>query len=371
MPLSKHFVEKMFVSSQDLLKVLLFHCESSVMLSNWFYRKYTCNWIALDGKFYMNSLTHSLNSDSLSRFGRGLVLSPIFANVISWLLVLAIIVMSSLFSWSVWEYFQPRENTLSSIVTSTEIKSKTVDIKQLTSYHLFGNPKTTQAPITDQINAPVSRLKLKLRGVYATADELLASAMIEAKNKQENYSIGDKLPGAAGLKLHSIQSDRVIMSRGGKFETLIIEDFGKLEGLTTNHSNRSNVKSTSRNEISPSNSTNNVLDKRKDANLTKELVELRSKLSDPQSLSELISVSPATEDEQFIGFRLAPGKNRALFGRLGLRRNDIVTNVNGITLDDPATAFTLMEQISTAEEIDLTIQRGDRVLNILFSAATN
>ena len=161
------------------------------------------------------------------------------------------------------------------------------------------------------------------------------------------------------------------MSRGGKFETLLIEDFGKLKGSTTNRSTRSNVKKSSSSNISPSNSRNNVLDKRKDANLTKELIELRSKLSDPQSLSELISVSAATQDGQFIGFRLAPGKNRALFGRLGLRRNDVVTNVNGISLDDPATAFTLMEQISSADEIDLTVKRGDRVMNILFSASAN
>ena len=342
------------------------------MLNYWFYRKYSLIWIAQDGKPCMNNLTHSLNSDSLSRFGRGLVLSPIFANFMSWLLILAIVVMLSLLSWSVWEYFQPRKNTLSSVVNSTDIKSKALDINKLTSYHLFGNPKTIQATATtDQINAPVSRLKLKLRGVYATSDELLSSAMIEAKNKQENYQIGDKLPGATGLKLHSILSDRVIMSRGGKFETLLIEDFGKLKGSTSKRSTRSKTRTTSRNNISPSSANNNVLDKRKDANLTKELIELRSKLSDPQSLSELISVSAATEDGQFIGFRLAPGKNRALFGRLGLRRNDIVTNVNGISLDDPATAFTLMEQISSADEIDLTIKRGDRVMNILFSAATN
>jgi len=362
----------MIVSSQALFKFLLFHPSSSVMLNYWFYRKYRLNWKALYGNIGMNSLAHSLSSDSLSRLGRGLVLSPVFANAISWLLILAIIIMLSLFSWSVWEYFQPRENTITSPVNSTEIKSKTIDINKLTSFHIFGNPKIIQAaPITDQINAPVTRLKLKLRGVYATADELLASAMIEAKNKQENYQIGDKLPGAAGLKLHSILSDRVIMSRGGKFETLLIEDFGKLSGLTTNRSNRSNLKTTSSNNIRPSSPTNNVIDKRKDANLTKELIELRSKLSDPQSLSELISVSAATEEGQFIGFRLAPGKNRALFGRLGLRRNDIVTNVNGISLDDPATAFTLMEQISSADEIDLTVKRGDRAMNILFSAATN
>lgn len=284
--------------------------------------------------------------------------------------------MFSQFSWSIWEYLQPRKNIISEIVATKSTKLNELNINQLTSYHLFGNPKTTtKAALSNQINAPVSRLKLKLRGVYATADDILASAMIEAKNKQEIYQIGDNLPGAAGLKLHSIISDRVIMSRGGKFETLLIEDFGKLNISTSSRTTRrptpNKNRATADINIIEEGSTNTVIDKRRDRNLTKELIELRSKLSDPQSLSELISVSQATEDGQFIGFRLAPGKNRALFGRLGLRRNDIVTNINGISLDDPATAFTLMEQISSAEEIDLSIKRGDRVMNILFSASEN
>jgi len=96
--------------------------------------------------------------------------------------------------------------------------------------------------------------------------------------------------------------------------------------------------------------------------------KLRSKLTDPQSLSELVSISPAMSGADFQGFRLAPGKNRALFGRLGLRRNDVVTAVNGISLGDPASSFSLMEQFSSAEEINMTIKRGDREMNILFKA---
>lgn len=111
-----------------------------------------------------------------------------------------------------------------------------------------------------------------------------------------------------------------------------------------------------------------TIDKRNDKNLTKELLKLRSNLSDPQSLSELVSISAATKDGNFQGFRIAPGKNRALFGRLGLRRNDILTQVNGISLDDPSTALSLMEQFKSAEEINLTIKRGNKDMNIVFSA---
>jgi len=327
----------------------------------------------------MNNLVQSINGDTFTRYIRGLALSQRFASSISWFLMLLIIILLVLFSWSIWDYFQPRTNLATDqMLSSNTGKQKSFNINKLTSYHFFGNPKLTRkTTISDQINAPVTRLKLKLRGVYSSSDEVLAGAMIEAQNKQQVYRIGDKLPGATGLKLHSIQSDRVIMSRGTKFETLLIEDFGKLAGVSNSRATLKRTRVTSNigpngdQDKSQNNNQNNVLDKRKDANLTKDLIALRSKLTDPKSLSELISVSQAMVEGDFIGFRLAPGKDRALFGRLGLRRNDIVTNINGISLDDPATAFTLMEQISSADEIDLTIKRGDRVMNVLFSATIN
>jgi len=65
---------------------------------------------------------------------------------------------------------------------------------------------------------------------------------------------------------------------------------------------------------------------------------------------------------------VSPGKNRALFGRIGLRRNDIVTAVNGIDLSDPTSAFNLLEQMSSADEINLSIKRGNRMMDIKFSA---
>jgi len=45
-----------------------------------------------------------------------------------------------------------------------------------------------------------------------------------------------------------------------------------------------------------------------------------------------------------------------------------VTMVNGISLDDPSSAFSLMEQIKTADEINLSIKRGNKEMNILLGA---
>ena len=318
----------------------------------------------------MNSQIRSLNIESLTGLAQGLLVSVKAAKIATWILIFLIVYLLSTFSWSVWEYFQPRQTISVNQSIKNSDQSATINIRQLTGFNLFGDAQSKSTAVNNnQYDAPVTRLKLKLRGVYAASDDQLAGAMIEAQNKQDVYRIGANLPGATGLKLHKIMSDRVIMSRGGKFETLLIEDFGKASGSSRRNSTQSSPVPVNNNTFT-TNDNSNIVDKRKDIKLTTEIMDLRSKLTDPKSLSELVSVSPAMNGDEFQGFRISPGKNRALFGRLGLRRNDVVTGVNGIKLDDPATAFSLMEQISTADEINLTIKRGSRDMNILFSAQT-
>jgi len=318
----------------------------------------------------MSSLISSINKESVSKITSGLILSPKAATAVSWVLLLLIIYSASMLTWTIWRYLQPRQEiTVEAVASNKKRTTSRININQLTRYNLFGDTESTEITVdSSEIDAPVTRLKLKLRGVYAASEDELAGAMIEANNKQEVYRIGSKLPGATGLKLHKIMSDRVIMSRGGKFETLLIEDFSGASSLKSSSTSRNTSRSKTSSKATPTFNNSNVIDRRKDKKLSSDMQKLRSKLTDPQSLSELVSISPAMSGADFQGFRLAPGKNRALFGRLGLRRNDVVTAVNGISLGDPASSFSLMEQFSSAEEINMTIKRGDREMNILFKA---
>jgi len=319
----------------------------------------------------MNSIISSVNKESVSRVASDLLLAPKSATIVSWVLLLLIVYLTSIFAWSIWDYFQPRQKlTIPTVVKSTNNKpSSKINVQKLTRYNLFGD---TKSPVTvtsnNEIDAPVTRLKLKLRGVYAATEVELAGAMIEANIKQDVYRIGGKLPGAAGLKLHKILSDRVIMSRGGKYETLLIEDFSGAS--TSQPKSRTTTRNKIKEKMAPVDSDKKVIDRRQDKKLSSDLLKLRSKLTDPQSLGELVAISPAMSGNEFQGFRLAPGKNRALFGRMGLRRNDVLTEINGINLSDPSSSFSLMEQISSAEEITMTIKRGGKDMNILFSTKT-
>jgi general secretion pathway protein C len=300
-----------------------------------------------------------------------LVNSPKAVTATNWLLLLLFLWLVTQFVWSFW----PQSTTLPTASVQNSTSAPTFNLNRVLSANLFGAPeKAAEAP--RQITAPVTRLNLKLRGVYSSEDDY-ASAMIEHNRKQEVYRIGAKLPGAAGLTLYRVLPDRIIMSRSGKYETLYVEDFDGVSNVSDRR--QPTVISQSPvvrdpvvvdNDEEEAGDDRSVIDKRRDNRVTQAMLGLREKLNEegPESITQFVNISPVVEEEEFRGFRVSPGQDRLLFTSIGLRRNDIVTEINGIALDDPSASFTIVEQLGTADEITLSVRRGERNVSILISA---
>ena len=54
----------------------------------------------------------------------------------------------------------------------------------------------------------------------------------------------------------------------------------------------------------------------------------------------------------------SPGRNRTLFSEAGLRPGDLVTELNGVSLDNPTRAFQMLGDLSSATSLNVTILRG-------------
>ena len=160
------------------------------------------------------------------------------------------------------------------------------------------------------------------------------------------------------------------MERNGKYETLYIEDFDGSTPSGNTQFRPTPVSSSAQPTVTPIDSAEerNVVDLTRNAQVTAQLLELRENIEDPSALSDLVSMEPVNDDQGFQGFKLAPGKNRRLFGAMGLRRNDVVTEVNGISMTDASSALTVLDQLQTADEINLTVKRGEREVLIKISA---
>ncbi len=236
------------------------------------------------------------------------------------------------------------------------------NINNLVARHLFGDAAAVAQAEPDPIDAPETRLNLKLRGIYL-ADDANGSAIIEGENgRQAVYGPGDKLPVSGRVLVKQLHRDRVILERNGRFETLTL--FEKLNsGLGAEI-----APPTTAAETAP----DRLIDKRKDPQIARDLSELRDHVSNQNwgSLAQKFTGQPVLEDGRMVGYRISPSKDPRLFARLGLRRNDVVTSINGVSLDDPSQLWSVQSALQGSDELQLVVQRGNSEMQILYPLAS-
>lgn len=218
---------------------------------------------------------------------------------------------------------------------------------QIANAHLFGTQQTRQP--AQAVDAPVTRLNLKLRGVFAVEDESKGVALIAGSSGPEKmYTVGKKIPG--NITLSAVYPDRVILKRNGQFETLNLpatKDTGKSfrptgTGRRASQPNQSGV----------SNQGNKLRQIRRDF------------LRNPTKLAELVRVAPVMENGQTSGFRLEALKDDPLFKELGFQSGDIVKRVNGVDLDSSAKGLRVIQQLRRAKQVSVTIERNGQLVEM-------
>jgi general secretion pathway protein C len=224
---------------------------------------------------------------------------------------------------------------------------------RIAELNLFGKVDDAPAPAPEPQAAPETRLNLTLRGIIASDNPDRARAIIaEGTLADKFYRMNEELPG--GAKLNAIRPDHVILERNGRFETLSLpkERSPEAERLAQQSAAQSNQPRLG----APPNT---------DGASPTTLSDYRDALKEnPQAVNELLNPAPAYQDGKLVGFRLRPTKNRHLLRRNGILRNDIVTSVNGIPLNDPSNSFQVLQQLTSTENIQLTILRNGQEKNV-------
>ncbi len=290
------------------------------------------------------------------------------AQQAKWVLILLVVLLGwvgARFFWQVSSLFSGNQIS-TTIINTNDFKAtqNSNQAAQIIKLNLFGDAGQTEkvaieTPITE--TAPETRLNLKLRGIYASSDDKSSNAIIEnSRGQQDLYFIDDKIPPERNLTLAKVLKHKVILNRNGKYETLTMEDFGSTVG--GNEKSKPALLSMRGKKLPKK------IDRRNNRQLTRQLAGIRQKMvNDPKSLAGLMNVNPVTENGQFKGFKISPGRDASLFARAGLRRNDLVTSINGIVLDDPTKILTLPDEIRNAQELSIEIIRGNQPLSLVFN----
>jgi general secretion pathway protein C len=253
------------------------------------------------------------------------------------------------------------------------LSEKMADIKLLQGWNLFGeaNPSAQEETVTQDLvatelsgienEATATRLQLVLQGVVTASNPVNSRAMIEYQKKQDLYQIGDALPVGKRVTLAKVLSDRVILDNAGRYESLLLYDEGKVLQP------RSSARSTISQRPAAGPGSEKVMDRRGDETITKMASEYRRQLiSNPTSLADVINVSVAKDpDGSVIGYKVRPGRHREQFTQFGLKNGDVVTQINGIELNNPTRALEVYRLLREAQEATFSVRRGQEEISII------
>ena len=219
---------------------------------------------------------------------------------------------------------------------------------QIASLHLFGTQEVKSQP-QQPIEAPETRLNLKLHGVFAVEDESKGLALIAGSSGPEKmYAVGAKIPG--NITLTSVHPDRVILQRNGQYEPLRLPET-ETTGMDFVPTAANIGNNTSMSPGSADDRTR-LRDIRRDF------------MRNPAKLAELVRVAPVNEDGKTTGFSLTALTDDPLFNELGFQSGDVVKSVNGVTLDSSAKGLRVLQQLRRAKQVNVTIERNGQLVEM-------
>jgi general secretion pathway protein C len=221
---------------------------------------------------------------------------------------------------------------------------------------LFGSPLPRQASFKTaqkvERKAPETKLNLKLVGLRLGAGSIQSSAIVQGPDKKQNiYYEGDELPSGKAV-VDEIFSQHMIISRQGKYETLT------LFSLKSENKDKQQVEVTKGEQVT---------DLTSNSFITKKLVKYKQlALKDASALNGMMKITPVMNGDTMLGYRLSPGFDARLFGRAGLKRNDVLTEINGVKLDSQNKMFSLMSKLAFTDVLDITIQRSGQPMSFRY-----
>ncbi len=210
----------------------------------------------------------------------------------------------------------------------------------LSQLHLFGAPAAQSKPAPKE-EIPETRAQLNLHGVFVDGER--SGAIIGEQNGRQRFvPVHGELPN--GIKLKEVYADRVVLERNGKDEALRFPKVHALLDAADDGADNPDRES----EPEPAS------------------MPARPPVRQPSGLNQLeesFRIFPVQKSGEFVGYRVLPGRERGLYQRLGLQPADIVTAVGGEPVAENA-PDQLAQQLSLGGDLSITVQRGDRVLEL-------
>jgi general secretion pathway protein C len=225
------------------------------------------------------------------------------------------------------------------------------DVQAIAQAHVFGvasaDPGALEPAPVETDNLQDTRFtNLSLKGtIAATVAEMAIAIIADGSNEEKVYAIGDAVtPGAT---LHAVYLDRVVLNENGVLTNLKLpKDFPV---------NRSSV------------ARRNTAIMNRDGDDMPSIQQVVSQ--NVSQLADVIRPTPYFVDGQQQGYRVYPGRNRQQFAALGLRPGDLIKDIDGQALTDPAEAMKIFQTLDSADQVSVTVERNGQPEVIVLSTS--
>ncbi len=206
-----------------------------------------------------------------------------------------------------------------------------VDLGVLPRSQLFG---AAASPETAESLAPTN-LNLTLTGVIARPVGGCALVIVQGQ-PESAFCAGEDL--TPGVRLDTVERDRIVILRNGARETVPLKDLDKQANLIAPPPPPGPI-------VQPGSTGAAVVDRR----------QLQQQMGKPEFLSQALIVP--NPEGGFLVRQIQPG---SLYEKLGLRPGDVIKNVNGTALTSMEDVMRLYQQFGTAQRVLVEVQRQGR-----------
>lgn len=290
---------------------------------------------------------------------------PKMPGFISLLLVVALGISVAKLMWLVITPQQPPTFAPQNNNTSSVSQKKVTNYgKLIADQHIFGEvaikkappkPVVAQSSVAKKPKVPKVKLNAKLHGIVAYKSQKSFALIANNGGPQKVYGEGDTLQ--QGVTINSIEPDKVMVLNNGIEEALLLP-------VKDNKGARKSAQALKKTPVASSNAAS-LPSAASTANGVPDLNKFRQELLvNPNKIADIIRAAPAIVNGEFIGFRVQAGRKRKLFRQLNFRPNDIITEINGIVLDDASKGIEAMGQLQSAASLSIKVKRGDQEVSI-------
>lgn len=211
-----------------------------------------------------------------------------------------------------------------------------VSAETVQAWQLFG-PLGASADQASVADAPETRLRLELLGVFQNVDAANASAIIAEQGKDaELYHPGDKVPGNATLE--EVLADRVILMRLGQREALRLKE----------------------SELSPGAVSSTASSRRPAPPVTQDQPPAvqGGDATDLGQQRNMIITQLGLQPADAGGYEIGAGAPEQVLQIVGLKPGDVLVSVNGYELGNEEADIAALDAFRSTGSASIVVQRG-------------